>query len=219
MKILLSVGIIFFALSFCNLADKFTGSSKDASQTEVTKKDDSDDAKLETDKPASDVEVEKAKLTSAQEDILKDASEVKWGEQGILFLLPKGWNKVSENRTLLNYGTPAKGFLIVNISPMSPDFPAETSLKANYDSAVNRMKNGELKSVQYTEIDGIKGVEFIESSPEDKGDLRRHQWIAFRKYAGQVQMINAMTTAKGGSLEENTDTNNAILYSMKMTRE
>ena len=221
MKILLSMGIIFFALSFCNLADKFTGSSKDAAQTDVAETSDvnSENTKTETAAPSSDVEVEKAKLTTAQEDILKSANEVKWSEQGMLFLLPKGWNKVTENRTLLNYGTPAKGFLIVNISPMSPDFPAETSLKANYDGAVNRMKNGELKSVQYTEIDGIKGVEFIESSPEDKGDLRRHQWIAFRKYAGQVQMINVISTAKGGSLEENTDTNNAMLYSMKITGE
>ena len=221
MKILLSLGIIFFALSFCNLADKFTGSSKSDAPSEVTTNSDADadDSKTETDAPTeSDDEVEKAKLTSEQEEILKSADEVKWDEQGMLFLMPKGWNKVSENRTMINYGTPAKGFFIVSISPMSPDFPTETSLKANYDGAVNRMKNGQLKSVQYTEIDGIKGVEFVESSPEE-GDMRRHQWIAFRKYAGGVQMINVISTAKGGSLEENTDTNTAMLYSMKMTQE
>ncbi len=222
MKILLSLGIIFFALSFCNLADKFTGSSKSDSPSEVTTNSDADadDSKTETDAPANDGDdVEKAKLTSEQEEILKSADEVKWDEQGILFLMPKGWNKVSKTRTMVQYGTPAKGFLIVNISPMAADFPIEASLKANYDSSVTKMKNGGLKSVQYTEIDGIKGVEFVESSPEDKGDAQRHQWIAFRKYAGQVQMINAMATASGSKFKDNNDVNTAILYSMKMTQE
>lgn len=221
MKILLSLGIVFFALSFCNLADKFTGSSKDASQKEVTKKSDtdSDDSKTEIDKPEErNDDVEKAKLSSEQEEFLKGAEEVEWGEQGMSFLIPKGWNKVSETRTMFNYGSPAKGFLIVSISPMAADFPIDASLTANYDSSVSRMKNGGLKSVQYTEIGGIKGVEFVESMPEDKDDARRHQWIAFREYAGQVQMINAMVTTKGSNFEENADEFQAILYSMRINK-
>ena len=87
---------------------------------------------------------------------------------------------------MINYGSPDNAFLIGSISPMADNFPADISTKAFYDGAVTRMKNGEVKNVKYTEIDGIKGVEFVESAPEDKGDAQRHQWIAYRKYGGRA---------------------------------
>jgi hypothetical protein len=118
----------------------------------------------------------------------------------------------------MNYQSPDLAFLLSNISPMSDDFPVDISTKAYYDGQVTRMKNGEVKTVKYTEIDGLKGVEFVESSPEDKGDAQRHQWIAYRKYGGQVQMLNIMLSTKGSNFEKHAAEFQAILYSMGIVK-
>lgn len=68
------------------------------------------------------------------------------------------------------------------------------------------------------EIDGIAGVEFTEAPPEGKDDPRRHQWIAYRKYLGQTQQLNVMTSTKGTNFNKHTDTFTAILYSMKAVK-
>ena len=55
-------------------------------------------------------------------------------------------------------------------------------LKANYESALQHLQNGKYENVRYLEIDGVKGVEFTETMPEENDDSRRRQWIAFRNY-------------------------------------
>ncbi len=99
---------------------------------------------------------------------------------------------------------------------MPDDFPSDISLKATYDSALQQMKNGKYETVRYVEIDGIKGVEWFETMPEDKSGPRRHQWIAFRKYLGQNQQLNMMLSTKGTSFEKHRDDFPAIMYSMKI---
>ena len=211
MKLLVSIGIFFFALSFCNITERFTG--------EKSFKPTDDNTKTETADPTgdTDTEVEKAELTPEMDKQL-DGETLKWEEQGLSWRLPKGWRKISKARNMLNYGSPDNAFLIANISPMSESFPVDASVKAYYDGAVTRMKNGELKEVKYTEIEGVKGVEFIESSPEDSGDPRRHQWIAYREYGDQVQMLNIMLSTKGSNFEKHADEFQAILYSMGIVK-
>lgn len=208
MKSMLAIGLFMFAMSFCNIAEKLTGTKdfKPSNDNTATAPD-----------SKSDAVAEKAVLTAEMSELL-DGESLKWEEQGISWKLPKGWKKLSQNRTSMNYSSPDNAFLLSNISAMSDDFPVEISTKAFYDGAVTRMKNGEVKTVKYTEIDGLKGVEFVESSPEDKGDAQRHQWLAYRKYGGQVQMLNIMLSTKGSNFEKHAKEFQAILYSMGIVK-
>ena len=101
---------------------------------------------------------------------------------------------------------------------MPDSFPMDASLKAYFDQALQQLKNGKYESVKMVEIDGISGVEFVESMPEDKAGARRHQWIAYRTYLGQKQQLNVMTSTKGTNFEKHADDFPAILYSMKAVK-
>ena len=182
MKSLISIGLFMFALSFCNISERLSGMMDSKSNSNTNSSNSSDTTEKKT---TDDADVEKAVLTAEQSALLT-GEPLKWEEQGLSWKLPKGWRKISKDRNMINYGSPDNAFLIGSISPMADNFPADISTKAFYEGAVTRMKNGEVKNVKYTEIDGIKGVEFVESAPEDKGDAQRHQWIAYRKYGGQA---------------------------------
>lgn len=209
MKSLIAFGLLTFALSFCGIVEKLTGTKDFKPETN------SDTATTSDSK--SDAVAETAVLTAEQSSLLT-GDALKWEEQGISWKLPAGWKKLSQDRNSMNYSSPDNAFLLANISPMSDDFPAEVSTKAFYDGAVTRMKNGEVKTVKYTEIDGIKGVEFVESSPEDMSDAQRHQWLGYRTYSGQVQMLNIMLSTKGSNFDKHADEFQAILYSMGIVK-
>ncbi|MEZ5346470.1 MAG: hypothetical protein R2681_13050 [Pyrinomonadaceae bacterium] len=214
MKSLLAFGILFFALSFCGITDKIKESVEKASSGETTEKPGDTDS---TDNSSTDGgDVEKAELTSAQKEILDGGSEVKWEDQGITFTVPAGWNKMDVKKESFNYGSPKTGFLIGTISVMPSNFPSDTSLTATHTSALEQLKNGKYDNVRWLEIDGVKGVEWTESSKEDSGDPRRHQWIGFRNYQGQNQQLNIMVSTKSSEFNEKKDDFAAILYSMKI---
>ena len=215
MKLFVSLGVLFFALAFCNLSERLSqlkgGNSTNQNSSANSSSNSSKNST--TDEPA-----EKAKLTTAQQSILDDGQETKWDTQGIAWTLPKNWKKMSVTKDMLNYGSPDLAFLIATISTMPDSFPSEVSLKATYESSLEQLKNGKYENARYLEIDGIKGVEFIETMPEDKSGARRHQWIAFRNYLGQKQQLNIMLSTKGSNFEKHRDDFPAILYSMKISK-
>ncbi len=217
MKSLLAFGVLFFVLSFCGITDKISQQIKEKTDDIASTK------KSDDDKPADvpakkDGEVEKAELSPEQMKILDDGKEAKWAEQGITWTVPDGWSKMSVNKTMLNYGSPKTGFLIGTISTMPANFPSETSLDATYSSSLEQLKNGKYEMVRWLEIDGIKGVEWVESMPEDKGDPRRHQWIGFRNYQGNNQQLNIMVLTKGSAFDDKKAEYSAILYSTKIDK-
>ncbi|HEX8920311.1 MAG TPA: hypothetical protein VF766_02465 [Pyrinomonadaceae bacterium] len=164
-------------------------------------------------------EVERPAPSAAQLAMLEGGQEAKWDQQGMTWTVPKDWKKMSvETKSLLWSGRSGGDLasLIVNISPMAEDFPTDISLKAMYDQAVTRKKNGEVDEVRWLELDGVKGVAFREATPEGADDPRRLQWLAYRKYAGQSQMVNLMLATAGRSFEKNKDAFYAILYSTKL---
>lgn len=208
MKSLLTLGLITFALTFCGLQDKLkeigggtNGNSNSASTNS-----------------SSGSTAEKAKPSAAQQAIIDGGTETKWDEQGLSWKLPAGWKKMDTGKETFNYSSPDNAFLLVNISSLGDNFPMDVSLKAYYDQAMQQLKNGKYESVKMVEIDGIAGVEFVEAPPEGKDDPRRHQWIAYRKYLGQTQQLNVMTSTKGTNFNKHTDDFTAILYSMKAVK-
>lgn len=155
-------------------------------------------------------------MTSEQQAIADAATETKWDDQGISWRLPSGWKKTDMKKENALFSSSDGAFLIPTISIMPDDFPSEVSLKATYDSALQQLKNGKYESVKYIEIDGVKGVEWLETMPEDKSGPRRHQWIAFRNYLGQNQQLNIMLSTKGSNFDKHRTDFPAILYSMKI---
>lgn len=217
MKLLLPLGMLVLALSFCSRLGDMIGQT---TKTE-TKPDAANSANSNSsNEPKSDDDsyAEKPELTMSQQDIIDGGEQIEWTDQDIKWTVPKNWKKMSVSNTSFNYQSPDLAFLLANISNMPNDFPAETSLKATYDSSLQQLKNGKYEKVRYLEIDGIKGVEFTETMPEDKGDARRHQWIAYRTYQGNVQMLNIMLSTKGSNFEKHRDDFPAILYSMEIAK-
>jgi len=142
-----------------------------------------------------------AHLNGADESAaIAGGSSISWDQQGITWTVPAKWNKVSDERNSFLVRSPGgdeAANLIGSISPMSEDFPVDISIKAFYDGAKTRLKNGEVDQVKWVEIDGLKGVQFRESNPDKPDGIRRLQWLAYRKYAGQVQMVNIMLSSNG----------------------
>jgi len=99
---------------------------------------------------------------------------------------------------------------------MGETFPTDASLDAEYDGAKTRAKNGEVDEVKWVEIDGVTGVQFREANPEHPDGIRRLQWLAFRKYLGQVQQINLMLASEGKDFDRHKDAMYGILYSTKI---
>lgn len=210
MRSLFAFGVLTFALTFCGIGDRLkqitggadsaTGNSSSSSST------------------ASDPKIDKPTLTASQQSIRDASSEVKWDDQGISFKVPSGWPKMDVKKESFNYGSPANGFLIASISVMPDSFPADVSIKATYDSALEQLKQGKYEKVRWLEIDGVKGVEWVEAVPEDKDGIRRHQWIAFRRYQGQNQQLNIIISTNGKNFEKQQDAFASILYSMEIAK-
>jgi hypothetical protein len=162
---------------------------------------------------------ERPQPTAAQLAAIEGGQEAKWDQQGITWTVPKGWVKDRAETTMFTWRSPSGGdygFLIANISPMSADFPTDVSLKAMYDQTVERKKNGQVEDVRWLELDGVKGVALREAPPENKEDPRRIQWITYRKYAGQTQMLILTLNSTGRSFDKWQDALYGILYSTKL---
>jgi hypothetical protein len=208
MKHILVVLVIGFALSLCNLSNRFkqgksTSSSPGSSSSS-------------TDSGAS---AEHGAPTAAQTAALAGGQEIKWDQQGMSWTVPPKWTEASNESKMFVWRSPGgsdAATLIVNISPMDENFPTDASIKAFYDGAKTRAKNGEVDELKWVEIDGLKGVQFRESNPEKPDDSRRLQWMAYRKFAGQVQFVNLMLATQGKDFERHKDAMYGILYSTKL---
>ena len=212
MKSILTLGLITFALTFCGLGDRLKQLSGNTSSNS------SSSSSTSSSKTSSSGSVEKPSPTAAQQAIIDSGTEVTWDEQGMSWRLPASFKKQQVMKESFNYGAPGTGFLIASISVMPDSFPSETSLEATHTQALEQLKQKKYESVRLLEIDGVKGVEWVEAMPEIKDGARRHQWIAFRRYLGQNQQLNIMVSTDGDKFDKQRDTFAAVMYSMKITQ-
>jgi hypothetical protein len=200
--ILLFLGL---ALSLCNLSDKLKSGDKSTNSGKSSSK------------SADTIEgAEQASPTAAQTQALAGGETAKWENQGMSWTVPPNWKEASKESKSLLWRSPGGGDaanLIVSISPMDESFPTDISIKAFYDGAKTRFKNDEVK---WLEIDGLKGVQFREADPEKPDGIRRLQWMAYRKYAGQVQMVDVMLSTSGKDFLRHQDAMYGVLYSTKI---
>ncbi len=206
MKQIPTILVLGFALSLCNLGTKLrTASNSGGSGSEKSS--------------SSSSKAEKAKPTDAQTQALAGGQEAKWSRQGMSWTVPAKWKEDSSEFQQLVWSSPGgdeAAHLIVSISPMDDSFPTDSSIQAFYDQAATRMKHFEVDELKWVEIDGLRGVQFRESNPEKPDGFRRLQWLAYRKYAGQVQMINIMLSSNGRGFPKHQDEMYGVLYSTKL---
>ena len=207
------IGSLLFAFTFCGLGERIRSLSGTSNTANMPA-----NGPSKTSGTTDSGQVEKAKLNPEQQAIADGAAETSWNDQGITWRLPSGWKKTDMKKESALFSSSDGAFLIPTISIMPDDFPSDISLKATYDSALQQLKNGKYETARYLEIDGIKGVEFLETMPEDKGGPRRHQWIAFRNYLGQNQQLNIMVSTKGSDFDKHRTDFPAIMYSMKIAK-
>ena len=211
MKSFSALVVLGLALSLCNLTSKLKPSTNS-----------NDPGKSTTSSSDTSADVEHPTPTAAQTEALAGGENVKWDQQGMSWTVPAKWKEASSESKMLVWRSPGgadAANLIVSISALDEKFPTEVSLKAFYDGAKTRQKNGEVDEVKWVEIDGLKGVQFRESNPEKPDDFRRLQWMAYRKYAGQVQLINLMLSTNGRGFPKHQDAMYGVLYSTKVVHE
>jgi hypothetical protein len=205
MKNALAIMALVLVVAACNLTNKLKTSSNSNSSSSSS----SNPTKI------GDDPVEKPAPTSAQMAAIANGQDVKWDQQGISWTLPAGWKKQDVSTNSFSYGGNG-AFLIVSISPMAPDFPADMSLNATHESAKVRQKNGEVDEIKWLELDGARGVEFRESKPQMADDIRRLQWMTYRKFGGQTQLVNFILSTSGGKFDSRSDELYGILFSTKL---
>ena len=199
--------VLVFALSFCNLSEKFKhGKSSSGSESGSSSS------------SSGGGSAEKGVATPAQAAAIAGGKDARWDRQGMSWTVPATWKETENESKQFMWSAPSSSAnLIVSISPMDESFPAESSIQAFYDQAKSRAKNGEVDEVKWVEIDGLKGVQFREANPEKPDDSRRLQWMAYRKFTGQLQLVNLMLASNGKDFPAQQDAMYGILYSMKIT--
>ena len=204
MKTLPLLLVLGLALSLCNLTDKLKGVGSSGGKSDPA--------------ATGGADVETPVPTAGQIAALAGGQNVSWDRQGMSWTLPPNWKETTNEKLSLVWSAPGSSAnLIVSISPMDESFPTDSSIQAFYDGAKTRAKNGEVDELKWVQIDGLKGVQFRESNPEKPDGIRRLQWLAYRKYAGQVQMVNLMLASDGQDFPRQQDAMYGILYSSKIT--
>jgi hypothetical protein len=199
--------VLGFALSFCNLTNKLKPATNSSAPGKTTSG------------SSDNANVEKAQPTGAQTAALAGGQTIKWDQQGMSWTAPPKWTEATNESKMLVWRSPGSSdaaSMIVNISPMAESFPTDASINAFYDGAKTRSKNGEVDELKWLEIDGLKGVQFREANPEKPDGIRRLQWMAYRKYAGQVQFVNLILSSSGKGFPQHQDEMYGVLYSMKI---
>ena len=206
MKNILVLLLLGFALSLCNLAGRFKNSNSTAGPSASG--------------GGSSRSAEHGQATAAQTAALAGGQPAKWDRQGISWTVPANWTELENESKSFVWRSPGGSdgaTLNVNISPMGADFPTEASIQATYDGAKTRADNGEVDELKWVEIDGLTGVQFREARPEKPDDFRRLHWMTYRKYLGQVQLVNVMLATTGKGYDQHKDAMYGILYSSKIT--
>lgn len=209
MKHILLALTICFSLSLCNLSEKLHKSGSSSSGSSASGGGGG----------SSSASAEHGTPTAAQTAALAGGQEAKWEKQGMSWTVPPKWTQQENESKSFMWRSPGgddAASLIVSISPMDENFPADASINAEYDSQKSRAKNGEVDEVKWVEIGGLKGVQFREANPEHPDGARRLQWIAFRKYTGQLQQLNIMLATDGKDFDRHKDALYGILYSTKI---
>lgn len=219
MKLLAAIAMLSFALSLCGLTEKFT--SKNNSNNSNSSNSSSSNSNKSSSTSPSDSDVAEPEMTAAQKTAIDGGKDAAFEGKGIRFTVPASWTNQSTTADNFLWKSPGSfdaGFVTTVISPAS-GVPPETSLKAMYDQNATRKQSGELMSYRWLSLDGVKGIEEIESEKSNKEDPRRLIWRGYRKYNGLNQLITIILNSQSQHFAKHDDALHAILYSTKIEKE
>lgn len=158
--------------------------------------------------------------TAEQSAAISGGQSAEWTQQEISWTVPQRWKKNTADSTSFMWQSPGSSdaaFLIVSISPMGADFPVDVSINAFHSAAEQRKANGEVSEVKWIKLGGLKGVMFRESAPEKADSPQRLQWMGYRTYKGQVQLVNIMLSSQGKYFARHEDEMYGVLYSTEFS--
>lgn len=171
---------------------------------------------------ASGKGAETPSLTPAQQQAIAGGKTVTWPEQGFSWTVPSDWEeqpKVADSFQAKSPGSFDAGWLLASVSPpLPPTFPADTSLDAMYEQAQDQKRIGKYDSVRWLELDGVRGVEFVEAAPPKPDDVRRVEWQGYVTRSGGPTLITLMTHSSGKGFAAHEDALRAVLYSTKLSK-
>jgi hypothetical protein len=198
-----------------NKSEQANASSASSSSSSTSSSSSSASSPATTGSDAGGETVEHPSPTAAQTAALENGQTVNWDQQGITWTFPAKWKKMNAETEQFTWSSGDGGFMTVSISTFDENFPADISLKAMYDQNKGLKKNGKIDELRYLELDGLKGVQYRES-PEKDDDFKRLMWLAYRKYAGQTQLVNVNISTSKKNFPKLQDEFYAILYSTKL---
>lgn len=162
-------------------------------------------------------EAEAPSPTAEQQAAIAGGQAAEWDQQEISWTVPQKWKKFTAESQSFMWRSPGSwdaASLIVNISPMSASFPSEISLQANYDTySKDKQKYSD---VRWLKLGGVKGIIFRETAPESPDSPQRLQWMGYRDYKGQKQLVMIMLASQGKYFAQHEDTMYGVLYSTEM---
>lgn len=219
MKLLLGIVMLSFAFSLCGITERFSNKSN-SNNSNNSNSSNSNNSNSSNTGDTSGGDAAKPEMTAAQKAAIEGGQQISWAGKGLSWTVPANWKKQTENENSFMWQSPSPfGFLIVNISNMSADFPVEASNKAMYDSNATRKQSGELMSYRWISLDGVKSIEELEPEKSSKSDPRRLLWRGYRKYNGLVQLITIILSSESQNFPKHEDALHAILYSTKIEKE
>jgi len=167
-------------------------------------------------------DVERPAPTPAQARALENAKAIEWKEHGLSWQVPSDWTVQQDTPEVFTVKSPGSfdaGWLLASVSPpFDASFPAETSLNAMHDQAVDGVTTGEYESARWLELDGVRGVEFVEKDPATPSDVRRIEWTGYVTRGGRAVLVTLMTHSSGKGFPTHEDALHAILYSTKVSK-
>lgn len=158
--------------------------------------------------------------TDAQKSAVAGGQTAEWEQQEISWTVPQRWSKQSADSTSFVWRSPGSSDaanLIVSISRMDASYPVDAATDGLYQQAQTRKANGEVNEFRWLMLDGIRGVQFRESAPESDDGHQRMQWLGYRNYKGQVQLVNVMLATRGKDFARHEDALYGILYTTDFT--
>ena len=160
--------------------------------------------------------------TPEQTRALDGGKLVAWKDHGLSWTVPADWNVEQDTPEVFTAKSPGSfdaGWLLASVSPpFDTSFPAETSLNAMHEQAVDNVKTGEYESARWLALDGVRGVEFVEKEPATPSDVRRIEWTGYVTRGGRPVLITLMAHSSGKGFVSHSDALHAVLYSTKVSK-
>lgn len=163
-------------------------------------------------------EVERAAPTEAQRAALEGGTPVAWDGYGLAWTVPAGWRERASGPGELVWADEAgAASLSASATPMPESLAAGAGLNAIYQEAVDRRRDGMYTEVRLLELDGLRGVTFLEGPPADAAAGRSVHWQAYRSGDGRAELVNLVLSAPAATFADSADTLYAILYSTRVS--